>query len=578
MIAARTLSGQIVDRQGRAIGGAKIQERSQAPLFWSDRDGTFRVPGLSEGPWEFTVSAEGFAPVCRKVAIDTGTLPIIVTLQTGAVLRLRVVDEHDMEVSQATVALEQWGEFRHILEWADRTDLNGRIEWGSAPPEVDLELYARKDGFCYTRDVKVRADGDEHIIRLRRTLDIYGRVVDAETGYAIREFKAVPGYGFQYHDRDQHWFAGETVAGTNGLFKLTFVEKEQPWQIRIIADGYEDWTSGGLETNQLSAALDVALKRGAFSESVRGIVLRPDGKPAVGAQLALLSLDNNVRLSSKGMFSGNKRWLTTTDESGGFRFPVNRSAHSVAAVSADGYAQVRVREFGSMITLQLEAWGSVSGIIDSAAKTYPVETIELYDPAVDNYQGRVSLLGGYSTKLDANGRFTFEKVPPGEFSVFINSLRGLSHHHQTAFKVTPGESTQVTIIEKPGVLLKGHVVAPEGVAIDWQKDRIVFRVERESLRYAPGWSSKDDGKLEAVDYWTSPVTREYVNSRRMMDLDVRNDGSFVSVERVPAGDYLLFAVFKNASNNSNQKITISPEQEALPELSIGSIELRSRSR
>jgi len=140
----------------------------------------------------------------------------------------------------------------------------------------------------------------------------------------------------------------------------------------------------------------------------------------------------------------------------------------------------------------------------------------------------------------------------------------------------PGETTEVTIVEKPGVLLKGRIVVSDGAPIDWVKDRVVVRVERESLRYAPGWNGKDEKKLEAVDYWTSPVAREFSNSRRMTDLDVRPDGSFVSVERVIAGDYLLFATFKNAS--MNRKISITPEQETLSELDLGSIELRRRGK
>jgi len=67
-------------------------------------------------------------------------------------------------------------------------------------------------------------------------------------------------------------------------------------------------------------------------------------------------------------------------------------------------------------------------------------------------------------------------------------------------------------------------------------------------------------------------------ARRMTDLDVRPDGSFVSVERVTAGDYLLFASFKNASMNRSRKLSITPEQELLPEIDIGSIELRSRAK
>jgi len=481
------------------------------------------------------------------------------------------VDEHGIEVPDATVGLEQWGEYRQALEWEAKTDRDGRIEWLSAPAEGELELYGRKDGFAMTRDVKLTADGQEHILHLHHALDVYGRVFDGQTGYGIREFKVVPGYGYEYHDSEQHWFALETVAGTNGLFKLTF-QDAPPWRLRIMAPGYEDWISAALETNQRSAMLDIPLKRSGW---VEGIVLSPDRKPALGAQVALLSLDHNVRLLPRGVFVGDKRWLTTSDSQGGFRFPVNRSAHSIAVVSTEGYAHARVRDFGQMITLQLERWGRVSGTIDVAAKRYPVESIRLYDPAVDNFQGRVAL-GDYSAKLDGAGRFTFEKVPPGEFSVFINSLRGLSYHHQTPLTVTPGETTEVTIAEQPGVLVKGRLVAGGGATIDWLKDRIILRIERESLRYAPGWNSKDDGKLEAVDYWSSQVAREFVNSRRGTDLDVKEDGSFVSVERVPAGEYLLFAAFKKGS--ANRQVTISAEQEALPELNIGSVELIGKNR
>jgi hypothetical protein len=351
---------------------------------------------------------------------------------------LRVVDEGGLEVPEATVGLEQWGEYRGVLEWRAKTDWDGRLEWSSAPRDAELELYARKDGFCYTRRVTVKVDGEEHLIRLRHALDVFGRVVDTESGLAVRDFKALPAYGNNQtysYDSELRWFGGETVRGTNGLFKLTFIENQLPWQVRLVADGYEDWTSEPLQTNVSNVTLDIALKRAALEESVRGMVLKPDGTPAIGAQVALLSLEHNVSLLRTVEFKGNRRWLTLCDENGEFRFSVNRSAHSVAAVSRDGYANVRVRDARQPVTLQLQPWGRVEGVVDPGAGRLPVESIELYDPASDNYQGRVSLLGTYSTKADSSGHFTFENVPPGEFSVFINSLRGIPYHHQTPLTV-----------------------------------------------------------------------------------------------------------------------------------------------
>ena len=570
MQSASTLAGTVLDENGQPIAGAKLEVRTLTDIFRTDQAGVFRVTRLLPGAWQFTVSADGFAPLPTNAQVGPKPLPMVLTLQTGAVLHLHVVDEQGHQVSDATVGLEQFGEHRGRLNWREKTDWDGRLEWRSAPRDVDLDFYVYKAGFCYARDLKFKADGEEHLVRLKHSLDVYGRVVDAETGYAIRDFKAVPGYGFTYSDMANRWFTGETVRGSNGLFKVTLVEKP-PWQVRLVADGYEDWISPDL-TNEFSVMLDVALKRGALEESVRGIVLNPDGAPATSAQVALLSLDHNVRLLRKPAFEGNKRWLTTTDQKGEFRFPVNRSAHSVAAVSVDGYAHTRVRDPGQPLQLQLQRWGRVEGVVDASARTHPIESIELYDPAADNYQGRVSLLGTYSTKVDAEGRFTFDTVPPGEFSVFINSLRGLSYHHKTALTVTAGQTTQVTIVENPGVLLKGRLIMSEARMIDWNKEKTIFRVERESLRFAPGWRSEDDKKLEAVDYWTSPLAREFVNSRHMTDLRISDDGTFISVERVVAGDYELFAIFKSAQ--THRKISISEEQVLLPEFDLGAIELK----
>src|SRR5205085_11897568 len=106
-----------------------------------------------------------------------------------------------------------------------------------------------------------------------------------------------------------------------------------------------------------------------------GVVLGIDGKPASGAQVALLSLDHNVRLQPTHTFEGNKRWLVRCNPQGEFQFPASRSAHSVAAVSRDGYEHVRVVNVSESVTLQLKPWGRVEGTVDPAAKAHPVETI-----------------------------------------------------------------------------------------------------------------------------------------------------------------------------------------------------------
>lgn len=574
MQAAFTLRGAVIDERGIPIVQARIQQRAQSEVYTTDDQGRFAVTGLQAGAWEFTVSADGFAPLRTNAQMSEVTEPVAVTLQPGAVLRVLVVDEHGIEVPGATVGLEQWGDYRSALEWRAATDWDGSLEWTSAPREATLELFAYKAGFCYARDVKVQADGHEHTIRLRHALEVRGEVIDGATGETIRDVRAVPGYGgrSRYHDSELRWFAGETVRGMDGLFQLSFVEDQQPWQLRVSAEGYEDWISNDLEASDLVLNLRVAMRRSAPADGVRGLILNPDGAPAEGVQVALLSLDHNVRLLRRGAFEGNQRWLAITDHNGAFAFGVNRTAHGLAAVSPDGFVRVRVRGAKEPLLVRLEPWGRVEGVVDPSARLLPVESVELYDPAADNYQGRVSLLGQYSARADMDGRFVFEKVPAGEFSVFINSLRGIPYHHQTPIVVVPGETTRVVMAEQAGAVLTGRFEAPPGKPIVWTRDLVLARVELSSLRFAPGWNAREEGTLAAVEYWSSEAGRGFVNARRMVSLCVEGDGSFRSVERVPAGEYRLEAVFKGAS--AHRTVLIAPEDETRASMDVGSIGLR----
>jgi protocatechuate 3,4-dioxygenase beta subunit len=570
MNTAFTLTGAVVDEQSAPIAGAKIQAPRQSEIFTTDADGKFVVPKLKEGRWDFTVSAVGFAPVRTNALIGAARKPAVVTLRTGAVLRVRVIDENGIEVPDAEVGMEQWGENRHDLEWREKTDFNGRIEWRSAPPDVEIELFARKDGFCYTRNVRVKADGEEHTVKLRHALDVYGRVTDAATGYGIRDFRAMPAYGGadRYFDSELRWFASETVRGSNGLFKLTFAENELPWQLRIVADGYEDWTSEPLRPES-PLTLDIALKKATAEEGVRGVVLLPDGQPAEGAQVALLTFENRFTLTKKAAFEGNARWLVRTDGTGKFQFKMNRTAHSVAAVCAEGFVLALVLGSQNPMTLQVQPWGRVEGIVDKSAMTHGVEEVRLYDPTADNYQGSVSTLGSYLVKPDTDGRFIFEKVPAGEFSVFINSGIGVPFHHQTPIVVRSGETTSVTIGNRIGVMLSGRFVPPEGKTVRWKEDLVDAELYADLPQPPRDEGPAEERPMRALEFWTSAAGRDYVNTPHVYSVLVRDDGSFVSLEPVPSGKYRFTTVFKNCS--TTRHITVGKEQS---EIHLGQISLR----
>ncbi len=570
MNVAFTLSGTIVDEQNTPIAGARIQQHQESEVFTTDVAGNFRVSRLKQGSWPFTVTADGFAPLRTNALISAETKPMRVSLQPGAVLRVRVIDDDGLEVPDAEVGMEQWGENRYDIRWREKTDFNGRIEWRSAPRDVELELFARKDGFCYTRDIKVKADGEEHTLTIQHTLDVYGRVVDGETGRAIRDFKALPSYGAsdRFSDSGLRWFAG--VRGTNGMFKLSFVEKQFPWYLRLTADGYDDWTSEPL-TNRLQVVLDIAMRRSRPEDSVRGVVLLPDGALAAGVQVALLTFEHNVTLRNH-CFDGNQRWLAMTDERGEFSLPANRLAHSVAAVGTAGYAHLRVRDAQEAVTLRLRPWGRVEGTVDESAAALGASEVRLYDPAAENYQGRVSLLNSYFVKPDARRHFVFESVPPGDFSVFVNSANGIPFHHQTPVVVEPGQTTTVIIREWPGTRIIGRFIPPPDRAVSWRKDFILAHLYADLPQASAliGNGPANERPMRELEFWTSPAGREHIDTPRVYSALVRDDGSFLSLENLPPGKYRFTTVFKSCS--ATCPITVSEEQPK--EMTLGEIPLR----
>src|SRR5439155_6405258 len=163
----------------------------------------------------------------------------------------------------------------HVLNWNATSGPDGRIEWNSAPRDR-LQLCAIKDGWCFTRDVWVEPDGEEHRITLQQALHLVGRVTDAETGVPIPVFKAFPGYGDG--PSEQVWERLDTRRGENGDFKVSFVETRQPWRVRVEAEGYLPEISAPLSPD-FSGTLELQLKRLTAENRIKGLVRLPDSQP-----------------------------------------------------------------------------------------------------------------------------------------------------------------------------------------------------------------------------------------------------------------------------------------------------------
>ncbi|HKQ39323.1 MAG TPA: sigma-70 family RNA polymerase sigma factor, partial [Verrucomicrobiae bacterium] len=406
-----SIFGRVIDQQGRPISGAKVKAG-----LWQDRlttitdsNGSFTLTRLTAGTNGVTAAARGFAPERVMVNLVSNTGQLEIQLKPGNLLRVRVVDETKAPVDGATVALSDWKD-RHAYDWSATTDASGSVEWSDAPPDR-IELDVLKTGFFESRDNAARANGEEQTITMRKSLTVSGTVTDQETGQRIPKFKVVPGY---QQPESRQWFRDEFKIFEHGYYNYGFETFRPPFTVRVEADGYEVAMSDALSDTPRDQTWDFALKRIDPRLAIRGTVLLPDGGPAKNAEVSLGTLDFDIRLGYKRLRREYNTRVTNVNERGEFAFPADPNAHTLVALSAEGFARVRIVP-GQPTRMELQPWGRVEGIVRVPNPQGHRRSVRLDHPGTWEYDGCIWLL---ENRADVNeaGEFTIDGAPPGELT------------------------------------------------------------------------------------------------------------------------------------------------------------------
>jgi len=570
-----TLTGRVTDQAGQPLGGVKVAHKASVldqPIdrleSRTDFDGRFVLPKLAVGNYDFTATAEGFAPEYRRIKVQPGMEPVEIRLKTGAVLRLRLVDEQGAGVPGAMVRLQCWGEHGEASAtiWQADSGSDGRVEWSSAPNGM-LQIGILKEGFALETGILVPADGQEHVFTLQRALTVEGHVVDAETGDPVAAFKVFRGF-----DREPE----AACFGSNGFFRLRFAESikpGRPWWVHVEAEGYETRDSAPLSP-AFEGTLQFALKHSTRSGPIRGWVFLPDGTPAAGAQVALLTLENDAWLGRRRfLLLGSGRLISSTaDARGFFEFSPDSQAHSVAAACETGFARQRLGNGSQPVTLRLEPWGRIEGTVAVARRPRPFYSVELTDDAAMHYSGAVRFdPSTFRTKPDSNGRFVFEDVPPGQFSLSLNRGVGLAISDLTEVTVRPGE-TAVAQIGGSGWTVVGKLTAEAGRVTDWAKQTLYANLNRSNQPFPqPVGLTLDAAGFWRVNFWQSEAGASYLRQFRSIPLVVASDGSFWA-DGVDSGTYKLEVCVGYTRLETEVQVPEGPVAEG-SELDLGTISL-----
>ncbi len=515
-----TVKGRVLDPQGKPLAGARVSAGgtwSSEPKVTSDARGDFLLENCQPGASPVTVRAEGFAPDLREVhPEDQPTLQF--RLSPGHTLRGQVVDRQGKPVAGAGVAANTW-RAQQSLDFRIDTGKDGRFEWRSAP--ADVVLYdVWKPGFMSRRRVALPPDGAEQTITLDPVLVISGRVTDASSGKPVPAFRLVQGLVFSNNPRIS-WMVQNAAQFTGGSYTVKHDEPYDGYAVRVEATGFRPADSRVFKPGESTPSFDFALARAAPTDLLTGTVLRPDGRPAAGAEVALATPEHPlVFYMEQVRFSrGNGMSFAKTGPDGRFTFDAPDGPFVLAAMSDDGYAELH----GKSGILTLEAWGKVKGQAFMGRQPAANQPISISPRDYRPVENGVNAFHGTHTRTDAQGRFVFDRVIPGPSEVarvvVTDFGNGRSQHMgcwQEPVDVEPGETVEVRIGGKGRPVIGRFVLkAAPGVPVDWRRNRPATVMKRRGFNLLP-------------------APRE--NDRFAASLD--KDGRF-RIDDVPPGDYEL---------------------------------------
>jgi len=380
-----------------------------------------------------------------------------------------------------------------------------------------------------------------------------------------------------------YWQPHTLRMGENGGCIWPLKKAYDEMTLRIEADGYQPQRSGWIRKSKGRQNIVFLLAKDA---GVSGRVLQPDGKPAAGATVVLalsgkrLVIENGkIRdagkpLSKKEADRWRRETIVQADVDGRFRLPTETdTAAAVLVLHESGVRELTNTNFQKQTEIKLEHWGRIEGRVLWKDKPGADEPVRLSVHREQNDDpGMVA--SSVETRTDAEGRFAFDKVPPGHAQISRRVSFAKSDGSGTTSTSLPGLYLVVQALsgEPTQVLIGGRgrkVVGQFTGRTTWDDTTFHFHPDAPHVGF-PG----DNAQWKAFGVFRKSAIGPLF-FRDKLKLNV--DGSFEIPDMLP-GDYQLFLSVPGAKNYAAyRQFKIDPETpgEASPTLNLGEFPLRS---
>jgi len=525
--------GRVVDTSDQPISGATVWagrkysgDRKQTT---TDADGRFSFHSVNAEDTLFAVIAKDHSPDYRTVKVQTDMPEIIFRLKAGSTIHAHVQDESGQPVANARVGLEgSYGEPSYdAYEFTANTDSNGDFSWNSAPDEA-MTFYVFHDGFEAKRNAKL-APNQDNIVTLRRSRTLEGVVLDASSDQPVTKFSIRTGTASGDDSNVYGVIRNRDFSAADGKFS-TAIDEEADNAVAVYADGYVDKVEKFPDAQGSTVSVVVRMKP---SASLSGTVIAPDGTPAPGISVAVASEQprTSIQLSGGHLRSYDQHSkMAVTDAEGHFKVAVPSENGTVLAVGDLGFASAPLDAVRSSGTLALQAWGRIEGTLKIGGQPGVGKDL-LFNLSVP---GIWTDFNGYKATTDDQGKFTMEKIPPGDGAIVRlvkTSPNSWTHSDSTSVSVKSGETTQVSLGDNGAVII-GSIrydnPPTNNYALSFEGGLAMPMPDQ------PHFNSSDESKA----FYQSAEWKEAMKLHKSYTIEMKPDGSFIADDIAP-GNYTL---------------------------------------
>ena len=191
-----------------------------------------------------------------------------------------------------------------------------------------------------------------------------------------------------------------------------------------------------------------------------------------------------------------------------------------------GFAEVGTNELSTDLIVKLQPWGRIEGKVWEYNK--PLTNQEVWASAA-SASWPESLRTVFRTNSDDQGRFAFEFVPPGKYSIcrMIPMGHGASPGPREVVRVEPGATSSLKVGGQGRPVIGQLKIMNPYVAIDWQHDYYTAH----SIRPQPPKELKTAAEFEA--WRNKPEIQQANDAARSYPMKFAADGSFRIEEMLP---------------------------------------------